>query len=224
MWHPKLNTAFHMRACWCRVGEKNWTHHECCIPIYIPQNDIWLFHFISNLPRTFEFYSWSSIPVAPLKFSSFANILNTVAMLLFRLLMKTDPDRWHSAALFQCSETCCFMVRKLWKYDFLFKSLSMHVLVLLFAMELPTAGLHFLHPKNFIEIQCIYVWSLAFALQSWQVFSICLFLRTEQIPSREIATKVKEWRDLLEETWKLPVKTNVCLGNLFKAMNKQLTL
>lgn len=143
---------------------------------------------------------------------------------VFRLLMKTDPDRWHSAALFQCSETCRFVVRKHWKYYFLFKSLSIHVLVLLFAMELPTAGLHFLHPKNFIEIQCIYVRSLAFALQSWQVFSICLFLRTEQIPSREIATKVKEWRDLLEETWKLPVKTNVCLGNMFKAMNKQLTL
>jgi len=36
------------------------------------------------------------------------------------------------------------------------------------------------------------------------------------------AIKVKEWRDLLQETGKSPVKTNVHLEYLFKARNKQL--
>jgi len=55
---------------------------------------------------TFGFFSLSPIcqehlnsipgpamPAAPLKFCLFVNVLNTVAMLSFRLLMKTDPDR-----------------------------------------------------------------------------------------------------------------------------------
>lgn len=91
-------------------------HDVCFIAIYIPS--------LFNLSPICQEHL-NSIPGPacrhPLSnFCLFANVLNAVAMLSFRLLMKTDPDHWHSAALSQCSETCRFTVGKHRRYYFLF--------------------------------------------------------------------------------------------------------
>lgn len=200
----------------------------CCIPIYIPQHDLWLFQFISNFPRIFDFCSWSSMPAIPLKFCLFANALNAVAMLLFRLLMKTDPDHWHPASLFECGATC-FVVGKHRKYFFSFFNLCFGTVACngitdsgpaFFTSQEPYQNSMQIHLKPgfcFIESS---IPSTPLPHPASPLFNFALFLSTKWMWLREIATKVKEWRNLLQETWKLPI----CLVNMFKRNNNRVVL